>query len=89
MGRVPPVQLRLCLMMKTPNRHLSDGRRRSRHGGMSGRRLIRGFTMLELLVVLTMVSIVAAIAIRSVGDTIRRDRVLWDEAIEVAGIKPE
>lgn len=31
--------------------------------------------MLELLVVLTMVSIVAAIAIRSVGDTIRRDRV--------------
>ena len=35
----------------------------------------RGFTMIEILIVLFMVSAVAVIAIRSVGDTIRRDRV--------------
>jgi prepilin-type N-terminal cleavage/methylation domain-containing protein len=37
--------------------------------------LRRGFTMIELLMVFVLVGIVMAIAIRSVGDTIRRDRV--------------
>lgn len=35
----------------------------------------QGFTLVELLIVLALVGIVASIAIRSVGDTIRRDRV--------------
>jgi len=34
-----------------------------------------GFTLLEILIVLALIGIVAAIAIRSVGDTIMRDRV--------------
>jgi type II secretion system protein H len=34
-----------------------------------------GFTLLELMVVLCMVGLIAAISIRSVGDTIRRDRI--------------
>jgi prepilin-type N-terminal cleavage/methylation domain-containing protein len=35
----------------------------------------KGFTLVEMLIVLMLISIVASIAIRSVGDTIRRDRV--------------
>ncbi len=34
-----------------------------------------GFTLIELLIVLALVGIVASISIRSVGDTMRRDRV--------------
>ena len=34
-----------------------------------------GFTLIELLIVLALVGIVSAISIRSVGDTMRRDRV--------------
>src|SRR5438128_11551159 len=34
-----------------------------------------GFTLIELMLVFALVGIVAAIAIRSVGDTIMRDRV--------------
>jgi prepilin-type N-terminal cleavage/methylation domain-containing protein len=34
-----------------------------------------GFTIIELLIVLTLIGLVAMISIRSVGDTIRRDRV--------------
>lgn len=37
--------------------------------------------MIELLIVLTLISAVASIAIRSVGDTIRRDRVVKLAAI--------
>lgn len=40
-----------------------------------------GFTMIELLLVLTLIGAIAAIAIRSVGDTIRRDRVVKTAAI--------
>jgi type II secretion system protein H len=40
-----------------------------------------GFTLIELLVVLAMIGVVASIAIRSVGDTIRRDRVQKSVAI--------
>ena len=39
------------------------------------------FTMIELLLVLTLIGAIAAIAIRSVGDTIRRDRVVKTAAI--------
>lgn len=35
----------------------------------------QGFTLVELLIVLALVGIVSSIAIRSVGDTMRRDRV--------------
>ncbi|MEP7001778.1 MAG: prepilin-type N-terminal cleavage/methylation domain-containing protein [bacterium] len=35
----------------------------------------KAFTLIELLIVLALIGIVAAIAVRSVGDTIRRDRV--------------
>ena len=41
----------------------------------------RAFTLIELLIVLALIGIVAAIAIRSVGDTIRRDRVVKSVAI--------
>ena len=41
----------------------------------------KGFTVVELLIVLALVGIVASIAIRSVGDTIRRDRVQKAAAI--------
>ena len=40
-----------------------------------------GFTMVELIIVLALVSIVASISIRSVGDTIHRDRVQKAAAI--------
>src|SRR6476646_8934813 len=40
-----------------------------------------GFTLVELLIVLALIGIVASIAIRSVGDTIRRDRVQKAAAI--------
>jgi prepilin-type N-terminal cleavage/methylation domain-containing protein len=40
-----------------------------------------GFTLIELLVVLVLIGIVASIAIRSVGDTMRRDRVVKTTAI--------
>ena len=40
-----------------------------------------GFTLVELLIVLALIGIVASIAIRSVGDTIRRDRVQKASAI--------
>jgi type II secretion system protein H len=40
-----------------------------------------GFTLVELLIVLALIGIVASIAIRSVGDTIRRDRVQKATAI--------
>jgi type II secretion system protein H len=45
------------------------------HERLPGQAERRGFTLIELLIVLAMIGIVAAIAIRSVGDTIRRDRV--------------
>jgi prepilin-type N-terminal cleavage/methylation domain-containing protein len=41
----------------------------------------KGFTLVELLVVLLMIGIVASIAIRSVGDTMQRDRVVKLSAI--------
>ncbi len=40
-----------------------------------------GFSLIELLIVLVLIGIVAAIAIRSVGDTMRRDRVVKSTAI--------
>lgn len=40
-----------------------------------------GFTLIELLIVLALVGAVSAISIRSVGDTIRRDRVQKAAAI--------
>ena len=41
----------------------------------------KGFTLVELLIVLALIGIVAAIAIRSVGDTMQRDRVVKLSAI--------
>ena len=41
----------------------------------------RAFTIMELLIVLALIGVVASIAIRSVGDTIRRDRVVKSVAI--------
>ena len=41
----------------------------------------KGFTLIELLVVLALIGIVASIAIRSVGDTMQRDRVVKLAAI--------
>ena len=40
-----------------------------------------GFSMVELMIVLVLVSLVASISIRSVGDTIQRDRVQKAAAI--------
>ena len=40
-----------------------------------------GFSLIELLIVLVLVGIVSAISIRSVGDTMRRDRVQKAAAI--------
>jgi len=45
------------------------------------RRVRDGFTLVELLIVFALVGIVSAISIRSVGDTIRRDRVQKATAI--------
>ena len=45
------------------------------------RRPSAGFTMIEVVLVLAMVSAIAAISIRSVGDTIHRDRVVKAAAI--------
>ncbi|MEO5739706.1 MAG: prepilin-type N-terminal cleavage/methylation domain-containing protein [Vicinamibacterales bacterium] len=41
----------------------------------SARGVRKGFTLIELMLVFCLVGIVMAVAIRSVGDTIRRDRV--------------
>ena len=41
----------------------------------------KGFALIELLVVLILVGIVASISIRSVGDTMQRDRVVKTAAI--------
>ena len=46
-----------------------------------------GFTLVELLIVLALIGIVASIAIRSVGDTIRRDRVQKAVAIVATDIE--
>ena len=46
-----------------------------------GRRARSAFTLVELLIVMALMGIVAAISIRSVGDTIRRDRVQKATAI--------
>ena len=43
--------------------------------------LRKGFTLIELLIVLVLIGIVASISIRSVGDTMRRDRVVKATAI--------
>lgn len=50
-------------------------------GGTPSERDRMGFTVVELLIVLALVGIVASIAIRSIGDTIRRDRVQKAAAI--------
>src|SRR6188768_790601 len=47
----------------------------------------KGFTMIELLMVFVLVGLVMAIAIRSVGDTIRRDRVNKAVAIVSADLE--
>lgn len=46
-----------------------------------------GFTLVELLIVLALIGIVASIAIRSVGDTMRRDRVVKTAAILSADLE--
>ena len=46
-----------------------------------------GFTLVELLIVLALIGIVASIAIRSVGDTMRRDRVVKTVAILSADLE--
>ncbi len=48
---------------------------------LPGERARKGFTLVELLIVLALIGIVASIAIRSVGDTMRRDRVVKSIAI--------
>lgn len=50
-------------------------------GGTPSERDRMGFTVVELLIVLALVGLVASIAIRSIGDTIRRDRVQKAAAI--------
>lgn len=62
-------------MPQRSNQHAAPTDRESAHS----RRV--GFTLIEILIVLVLIGIVAAISIRSVGDTIRRDRVQKAAAI--------
>lgn len=55
--------------------------RSSQQVALAERRSVGGFTLIEILIVLVLIGIVAAIAIRSIGDTIRRDRVQKAAAI--------
>jgi prepilin-type N-terminal cleavage/methylation domain-containing protein len=56
-------------------------RRNNRRVAHAEHRSVEGFTLLEILIVLVLIGIVAAISIHSVGDTIRRDRVQKAAAI--------